>query len=182
MSAPGFTRRGTEARYDGFFVRLVEASIEVPDGSVVTREIVVHPGAVAVVAVDADGAVVMERQYRAALDENVLEIPAGKLDVPGEDPQAAARRELIEETGYDARSWARLGAFYNSPGFTDEHTTLFLATDLVEVGSHRQGVEEETMELVRLPLDSAWELIASGELVDAKSQLGLLLALRHLAG
>lgn len=166
--------------FDGYMVQLVQATVEVPDGSTVTREIVNHPGAVAVVAVDDDHQVVLERQYRAALDENLLEIPAGKRDVVDEPPLAAARRELVEEVGVDARDWVELGAFYNSPGFTDEHTTLFLATGLIEVGNDLQGPEEEAMEILRLPLASTWDLIASGELVDGKSILALLLALRHL--
>ena len=176
----GFTRHGSELVFDGHVVRLVRATVEVPDGSTVTREIVEHPGAVAVVAVDDDGTVVLERQYRAALDRNLLEIPAGKRDVAGEPPREAARRELVEETGFDARNWVKLASFYNSPGFTDEFTMLFLATGLVEVGANLQGPEEEAMEVVRVPLASTWELIASGELTDAKSILGLTLALRHL--
>ncbi len=180
MSAPGFTRRGTEVLFEGYMVQLVKATVEIPDGSTVTREIVKHPGAVGVVAVDDDRTVVLERQYRAALDENLLEIPAGKRDVADEPTRHAARRELVEETGIDARDWVELGAFYNSPGFTDEHTTLFLATGLSHVGNDLQGPEEEAMELVRVPLASTWELIASGELVDGKSILALMLALRHL--
>lgn len=179
MTVPGFTHRGSEIVFDGYLVQLVEASVEVPDGTVVTREIARHPGAVGIVALDADGSVVLERQYRAALDANVLEIPAGKLDVADEATDAAARRELLEETGLDAGTWRRLCVFYNSPGFTDEQTTLFLATELVEVGADLQGPEEEAMELVRVPLASTWDLIGSGELVDAKSILGLTMAL-HL--
>ncbi len=177
MTAPGFTRREVELLYDGYILQLGRATVEVPDGSVVAREIVRHPGAVAVVAVDDAGLVVLERQYRAALDTNLLEIPAGKRDVEDEAAEVAARRELIEETGFDAEEWCELAAFYNSPGFTDEHTTLFLATGLIEVGADLQGPEEEAMEVVRVPLASTWDLIASGELVDAKSILGLILAL-----
>ncbi len=181
MTAPGFARKSTEVLFDGYMVQLVAATIEVPDGSTVTREIVNHPGAVAVVAVDDDGTVLLERQYRAALDENLLEIPAGKRDVDGEPALEAARRELMEETGHDARDWTEIGAFYNSPGFTDEHTTLFLATGLIEVGTDLQGPEEEAMQLVRVPLETTWDLVASGELVDGKSILGLALAIRRLA-
>lgn len=160
--------------------RLVEATLRVPDGSTVTREIIRHPGAVGIVAVDASGDVVLERQYRAALDANLLEIPAGKRDVAGEPPLDAARRELVEETGLDASRWCELGTFFNSPGFADEHSLLYLAEDLEEVGHDNQGPEEEAMEIVRLPLASTWELIASGELADGKSIIGLLLALHHL--
>lgn len=180
MSAPGFEQQGERTLFDGHMIRLVEASVIVPDGSTVTREIIRHPGAVGIVAVDAGGDVVLERQYRAALDANLLEIPAGKRDVADEPPQEAARRELVEETGFDASRWTELGTFYNSPGFADEHSVLYLAQDLVEVGHDKQGPEEEAMEVVRVPLASAWDLIASGDLVDGKSIIGLLLALHHL--
>ncbi len=180
MSSPTFTRQGFEVIYDGFMVQLGTATVEAPDGSLLSREIVRHPGAVAVVAVDRDGSVILERQYRAALDSDLLEIPAGKRDVEDEPAQEAARRELIEETGVDAATWVELGSFYNSPGFTDEHTTVFLATELTEVGADLQGPEEQAMEIVRVPLRAVPELIASGELVDGKSVIGLLLARRHL--
>ena len=180
MSAAGFAHLGREVLFEGHILQLERAHIEVPDGSTVTREIIRHPGAVAVVAVDDDGSVILERQYRAALDVNILEIPAGKRDIADEPPETCARRELVEETGYDAECWEMLGEFYNSPGFTDEHTTLFLATGLREVGANLQGPEEEAMELVRLPLASLWDLVSSGELDDAKSILGLSLALHRL--
>ncbi|MBS1846758.1 MAG: NUDIX hydrolase [Actinobacteria bacterium] len=161
-------------------IRLVRATLEVPGGTTVEREIVEHPGAVSVVAVDDTGAVVLERQYRVALDTHILEIPAGKRDIAGEDPADTARRELLEETGLEATTWVQLAEFYNSPGFTDEHSTVFLATGLTQVGSDVQGPEEEAMEVVRVPIDEIPEMIARGELVDAKSIIGILLALRRL--
>lgn len=181
MSAPGFTKRGEELIFDGFMIQVVQATIEVPDGTLVTRDVVKHPGAVAVVALDeADDTVILERQYRAALDANLLEIPAGKRDVEGESTLDGARRELIEETGFDAMSWVELASFYNSAGFTDELTTVFLATGLVEVGNALEGPEEEAMEIVRIPLDDVRGLISAGELLDGPSILGLSLALDHL--
>lgn len=181
MTAAGFEQHGERLLFSGHMIRLVETTMTVPDGSTVTREIVRHPGAVGIVAIDADGRVILERQYRAALDENLLEIPAGKRDVEGEPPIETARRELIEETGLDAATWTELGTFYNSPGFADEHSTLFLAQGLVEVAHDKQGPEEEAMEIVRLPLEDAWDLIATGDLVDGKSIIGLALA-RHRLG
>lgn len=181
MTAPGFARTGDEVLFEGHTVRLVRATVRIPDGSTVTREVVEHPGAVAIVALDRrDDTVIFERQYRAALDTNLLEIPAGKRDVAGESAQEGARRELIEETGYDAAEWVELGSFYNSAGFTDEFSTLFLATELTEVGTDLEGPEEEAMEIVKIPLDRARALIASGELLDGPSILGLLLTLQHL--
>lgn len=176
-----FSRRHEEVLFDGYMIQLVRATVEIPDGSFVTREIVKHPGAVAIVALDQrDDTVILERQYRASLDTELLEIPAGKRDVAGESARDGARRELIEETGHDAATWVELGSFYNSAGFTDEMTTLFFATDLTEVGTALEGPEEEAMELVRVPLDDARSLIASGELTDGPSLLGLLLTLAHL--
>jgi ADP-ribose pyrophosphatase len=180
MSAPGFEPKGEKTLFVGHMIRLVEATLTVPDGSTVTREIIRHPGAVGIVAVDANGDVVLERQYRAALDANLLEIPAGKRDVTDEPSEDAARRELVEETGLQAGRWSELGTFYNSPGFADEHSTLFLTQDLVDVDHDKQGPEEEAMEIVRVPLASTWDLIASGDLIDGKSIIGLLLALHHL--
>lgn len=177
----GFSRIHEELLFDGYMIELVRATVRIPDGTTVTREIVKHPGAVAVVAVDArDDTVILERQYRASLDQHILEIPAGKRDVEGESALDGARRELIEETGYDATEWVELGSFYNSAGFTDETSTLFFATDLVEVGAEREGPEEEAMELVRVPLGEVRALIASGELLDGPSIIGLLLTLAHL--
>ncbi len=110
----------------------------------------------------------------------LLEIPAGKLDVEGEDPAAAAARELAEEVGLAATTWTRLGSFHNSPGFTDEHSTTYLAQGLSEVPADKQGHEEEAMTIERVPIRSVPDLIADGSLDDAKSIIGLLLALRHL--
>lgn len=180
MSVPGFVHRGERSIYRGHMIHLVEATVAVPDGSSVKREIVRHPGAVGIVAVDDRGHVVLERQYRAALDVNLLEIPAGKRDVVGEPASQTARRELIEETGYDAATWVELTQFYNSPGFADEHSTIFLAQGLQKVGHDLQGPEEEAMVIELVPLASTWDLITSGELVDGKSIIGLLLAMRYL--
>lgn len=179
MAIDGFEVTGEREIFAGHMLRLVEASVVVPGGSTVSREIVRHPGAVAVVAVDETGDVLLERQYRAALDTNLLEIPAGKLDVVGEPVEVAARRELLEETGFEAAHWTPLVSFYNSPGFADEHSTIFLAEGLNEVGHELQGPEEKAMVVERVPLASVWELITSGELVDAKSIIGLLLATHH---
>ena len=132
-------------------------------------------------AVDANGDVVLERQYRAALDANLLEIPAGKRDVADEPPEEAARRELVEETGLQAARWSELGTFYNSPGFADEHSTLFLAQDLVDVDHDKQGPEEEAMEIVRdeapaVPVSygTSFSLVRDGLLGASQNGLGIL--------
>lgn len=148
------------------------------DGSEAEREIVEHPDAVAVVALDAQGRVLMLRQYRHAVGERLLELPAGKLDVEGEDPAEAARRELQEETGYTAGRLDRLLRFHNSAGWTDEGTTLYLADNLQESGapdSFTAAHEEADMEVCWVPLDEAVSMVASGEIRDAKTIIGVLL-------
>lgn len=156
--------------------------VETPDGTVVEREVVHHPGAVAIVPLLPDGRVVLVRQYRAAVEAELLEIPAGKRDVDGEEPQITARRELAEEVGYEAEEMEELARFYQSPGFCDEHMTLYLARGLREVPTEAHGVEEEHLTIERVPLAQVNELVAAGELQDVKSIVGLLLARDHLAG
>jgi ADP-ribose pyrophosphatase len=129
-----------------------------------------------------DGRVVMVRQYRSAIDMDVLEIPAGKRDVEGEDPIVTAHRELAEEVGYEADGMDLLVEFYNSPGFCDEHSFVFLATELTPTASSAQGVEEQYMTVERHRLADVPALITAGELVDAKSIIGLCLARDALAG
>ncbi|MPZ88277.1 MAG: NUDIX domain-containing protein [Nitriliruptorales bacterium] len=153
-----------------------------PDGSVAEREIVEHPGAVAVVAVDDDGRVILLRQYRHALRDYVVEVPAGKLDEDGERPEETARRELIEEVGLDAAELTELVHFHNSSGWTDESTTVYLGTGLREASADgfAPKAEEADMEVFRLPLGEAVTMAQRGEIVDAKTLIGLLLAAARL--
>ena len=138
------------------------------------------PGAVVVVPVDDTGHVVMVRQWRVAARRALLEVPAGKRDVPGEPPELTATRELEEEVGMRAGSVRPLCEFYNSPGFCDEYTHLFLATELEERARAAVSHEEAAMTIERVALDRVDDLIAAGELVDAKSIIGLLLARQFL--
>jgi 8-oxo-dGTP pyrophosphatase MutT (NUDIX family) len=114
---------------------------------------------------------ILVRQLREAVGERLLELPAGVLDVPGEAAEAAARRELEEETGHRAASWSRVGRTFTSPGFSDEAVELFLATDAEPFGHGEEGLE-----VVLLPLDEARAAIEDGRIVDAKTIVGLLLA------
>ncbi len=164
--------------YDGHVWRVVVGEFEDPAGQTFTRDIVRSPGAVAVVALFDDQSVLLVRQYRAAFDSFVIEIPAGMRDVDGEDPQATARRELIEETGYDASSWRLLHRFFPSVGMTDAVLHVYLATELREVGRAAHGVEEEHMEVRRVPLSEAVAMVERGEINDAKATIGLLMAAR----
>ncbi|HWC32733.1 MAG TPA: NUDIX hydrolase [Actinomycetota bacterium] len=130
-----------------------------------------HPGAVAVVALTRDGAVVLVRQRREAVRETLLEVPAGILDVAGEAPQDAARRELREETGYEADVWEPLGAILSSPGFSDERVELFAAR-----GAERVTEPEEGIEVVVMAHGEALRAVRDGTIADAKSAGALLLS------
>jgi len=172
-----FHRLAEQVIHRGPLISLALATIEGPTGDRFDREIVHHPGAVSVVPVMSGGStVLMVRQYRAALDRELLEIPAGKRDVEGEPVLETARRELAEEVGMSAGSIVALAEFYNSPGFCDEHSFVFMATDLVACPPAAQGPEEEQMAIEEIALDDVAGLIADGELVDAKSIIGLCLA------
>lgn len=148
------------------------------DGSRAERDVVGHPGAVAMVAVDVDGRVLLVRQWRTAAGRAMLEVPAGTLDVHdgvAEDPDRAARRELEEETGYRATSWRKLAEFWTAPGFATELMHLYLAEGLVPADGDRLGPDEdERLELTRVTLDEGLALVDAGAIADAKSILGLL--------
>jgi ADP-ribose pyrophosphatase len=156
-------------------LELVELGVEGPDGERYLRSVVRHPGAVVAVPI-VDGDVILVRQFRAAVGRSLLEVPAGKRDVAGETPEATAARELEEEIGRSPGRLRKLAEFYNSPGFCDEYTHLFCATEL-SARPEPRGVtaEERAMSIERVPLAAAEELIAAGELIDAKSIVGLLL-------
>ncbi|HEX8026196.1 MAG TPA: NUDIX hydrolase [Candidatus Limnocylindrales bacterium] len=156
-------------------------TVEAPDGHRSTRDIAAHPGGVAMVAIDPDGNVLLVRQWRHAIGQALLEIPAGTLDRHPdgsvEEHLGAAKRELEEETGYRAASWRYLAGCYTAPGFTSELMHLYLAEDLAPAHEGRLGPDEdERLELERLPLGEAIALAQRGELHDAKSIVGLLLA------
>lgn len=175
----------TRVAHEGALSRVRVDQVRMPDGEVAAREIVEHPGAVGIVPIDDDGRVVLVRQYRVALGSYQVEIPAGKLDVSGEAEADAARRELIEEVGLDARDWTQLTAFHNSAGWTDEVTTVYLATGLTEADTPEgfaAKAEESDMEVLRLPLAEAVARVQRGELTDAKTVIGLLLAAGALDG
>ena len=133
-----------------------------------------------VVAVDDDGLAVLVRQYRAALDQWLLELPAGKLDVDGEDPMRCAQRELAEEVGLAAEHWEPLATFHHSPGFCDELGRVYLARGLSAVADSRQGIEEAHLAVERWPVADATRLVADGVVHDAKTVIGLLLARERL--
>jgi ADP-ribose pyrophosphatase len=149
------------------------------DGVGFEREVVTHPGAVAVLAVDDDDLVVLLVQFRATTGRRIIEMPAGTLDVEDEDPLSAARRELIEEAGVEAEQLSELGSFLNSPGYSTQLTTLYLAEGLREVGRAPMGIEETEMDVVRIPLAEALAMVEGGQISDAGTVLGLLLLARR---
>jgi 8-oxo-dGDP phosphatase len=154
----------SEVVYDGFSTVRVDR-VRMPDGEVAEREVVEHTDAVGVVPLDAEGRVVLLRQYRHPVGETVLEIPAGKLDVDGEPREDAAARELLEETGLAADGLVELVTFTNSSGWTDEVTTVYLAR-VVRPGDVPEDftatAEEADMEVVRMPLDEAVAMARRG--------------------
>jgi ADP-ribose pyrophosphatase len=164
-----FERVGREEVWSGRIASVRNDRFRHADGEVVDREIVSHPGAVAVVAHDGEH-IWLVKQPREAVQDYLLELPAGKLDEEGEDALGTAKRELAEEIGKAAKTWTHLTTFYASPGFSDEEIHVYLATDLYDEQLHTD--ENERIEIVKVPLGELDDLIRSN--VDAKSLVGLL--------
>jgi ADP-ribose pyrophosphatase len=162
--------------FSGRAVRLRVDTVQILSGRQTTREVVEHSDCVAIVAIDGDDNVLLVKQYRQAIDKELLEIPAGGIDA-GEDAEGAVRREMREETGFLPRRIARLGGFYSSPGFCTEYLHLYLALDLVS--SPLQAEDTEIIKLVRVPTSQISELLSSGQICDAKSIAGLLTYLQY---
>lgn len=171
-----FRKLAEEVAFRGTLVTAARATFADPSGATFERDVVHHPGAVAVVPVLGGDRVLMVRQFRAAVGRDLLEVPAGKRDVDGEPVEATAHRELAEEVGMAAGRLELLCEFYNSPGFCDEHSFLFMARDLRECTSSAQGVEEEHMTVEAVSLADVPAMIADRRITDAKSIIGLLLA------
>ena len=167
-----FERIGAEVKWEGTIVTVGTERFRHADGHEVSREKVWHPGAVGIVALD-DTHVWLTRQPREAVGATAsLEIPAGKLDVPGESPLQTGKRELAEEIGKRADRWEEIFAFYTSPGFSDERVWLFLATGLGDADGPHEADEDERIEVVPWALDRLDDAIAQCE--DSKSLIALL--------
>ena len=171
--------------HEGYYLTFRIDTIERADGSRSERDLVGHPGAVAIVAIDREDNVLLVHQWRTATSSLLVEIPAGTLDTDEssgktEDPDLAARRELEEETGYRAGSWQKLAEFWTAPGFASERMHVYLATDLTPADpDERLGPDEdEHLRLERRPFAAAIDAIDQGEIADAKSIAGLLWAER----
>lgn len=180
MSRPtGFTRLGEEERARGYAFTVVKARFRGPDGTEFERDIIRHVGAVAVVPLHDDGSVTLVRQYRASLDHDLLELPAGVSDVSGEPDARTAAREMAEEAGLAAASLEHLVTIHIAPGMSDERIALFLGRDLTTVADDRQGEEEQAMTVERVALREAIAMIGDGRITDAKTVIGLLLTERR---
>jgi len=179
MDRDGHETIERETIFEGKVVRLYLDKVLLPNGKEAEREVVLHWGAVGMVALDDEENVYLVRQYRHPVGEELIEIPAGKLD-PGEEPLDCARRELMEEIGYSADEWRELTSFYTSPGFSDEMLHLFLARDLKEGVADPE--EDEFLEIMHMPLQEALAMVARGEIRDSKTIVGLALCNMYIHG
>ena len=166
----------SEIKFDGKLIKVTYDIAEV-NGKEAWREVVHHPGASAVVAIDEDNRIIMEKQFRYALNDYLLEIPAGKLDA-GEDPLVCAKRELEEETGIIASEWISLGTIATSPGFCNEVIHLYVAKGLSKGEIHWD--EDEYVEVERYTFDELLQRIKEEKIKDSKSLSALLLAMPYI--
>lgn len=162
-----------EILYKGRIFTIEHHIVSLPNGKQSTRDIVLHNGAVCILAVK-NGHILFVRQYRKAVEKHVLEIPAGKLDSQWENPLEAAKRELEEETNFRSKKWTKIVTFYPSPGYCQEALHLYQADDVEEVLEDALPADEdEFLEIVWIELDEALKMIQQGEIVDAKTIIAL---------
>ena len=162
------TEHTVESRtlFEGHIVKLTLDRARLPDGTLVDREVVYHPGGVAILALDEGENVALVRQYRYPMRQLLLELPAGKLD-PGEDPRLAAARELSEETGLEAAEWTDLGEILASPGFCTERLHMYLARGLTHREQHLD--KDEFLDVVTVPFRQLVDQVMDGTITDAKT-------------
>ena len=159
--------------FKGNVISLKVDDVTLPNGATSRREIINHPGAVAVIAVTTDNRLILVEQYRKALERSIIEIPAGKLE-PGEAPELTARRELEEETGYGCNELTYLQTFATSPGFADEVIHLFIARGLYKIENAAVADEDEFVELLEVTLEEAEQMVAEQKIYDAKTAFAVL--------
>lgn len=159
--------------HTGAVVDFCQLVISDGDGNRFERDVIRHPGAVSIIPFDGTN-VTLVRQYRAAIDADLYEIPAGKRDVSGEAPEITARRELAEEVGLEAAEIDLLVNMHHSPGFCDEYGFIFVARGLSPVPADREGPEEQAMTLHTMSLDDAISMCLDGRITDSKSMIGLM--------
>ena len=166
------TKTGRTKIFDGVILHVVRDDITLPNGAPATREVILHNGAVCVVALTDKNEVIMERQFRYPFDDVLWEIPAGKLNDGETDPLAAIKRELKEETGYTAESYRLIGTYYPSPAILAEKIYMYVATGLSE--GERELDEDEFLDVEKLPLDTVVDMILNGDIPDGKTQAAVL--------
>ena len=171
----------SEERFSGHIIGVRTDTIRMPDGGSGDRDVVVHPGAVGAVALDDDLRVLLIRQYRHAVGGYLWEVPAGIRDVDGEDPEETARRELHEETGWEARDWSHLATIHSTPGGSTERYEIYLARDVSEAAERPEvHFEEQDLEVRWLPLAEACEWVLDGRITNSMCAIGVLAAARRL--
>ncbi|GAA0416370.1 MAG: NUDIX hydrolase [Bacillota bacterium] len=163
----------SEVIYDGKVVHLKVDDVVLPDGKTAKREIIDHPGAVAIIPITKDNKIVFVEQYRKPLEKSLIEIPAGKLEV-GEDPEETAIRELEEETGYTTKDLSFVTSFYTSPGFANERMYIYITDTLELVDQPIAGDEDEFISIRKLTLEEAKQLVEQEEIHDAKTNYAIL--------
>lgn len=167
----------SEILAQGRLLTVKRDTVRLPNGNISHREYVMHPGAVVIVPLLADGKVVLERQYRHPLQQEFIELPAGKID-PGEDVLKTGQRELFEETGYTARDWIKLGVQHPCIGYSNEVIHIYLANGLV-AGEHQRD-DDEMLEVFDLKLEDSLVMIQRGEITDSKTIAALFMTQLYL--
>ena len=167
--------------YSGRLLQVHKRQVRLPDGRTTSREMIVHPGAAAMVVLDAEHGTLLERQWRSPMDRAFWEIPAGKID-KGEDPFETAVRELQEETGLVASRWVELGTIHNAIGYSNERIVIYLAQDIKPAENGQKLDEGEFLTLQRLSFEQALEMTRTGEITDVKTLVGLAWARDYLDG
>ena len=158
----------TEVKFKGRIISLQVDEVELPNGKTSNREIIKHPGAVAVIAITKDKKIILVEQFRKALERSIIEIPAGKIEI-GEAPEITALRELEEETGYGCAKMELLTSFYTSPGFADEIVHMYVAHGLQKIEQPAETDDDEFVELMELTLEEAVQYESEGKIKDAKT-------------
>lgn len=165
--------------YDGKVISLRVDEVTLPNGKTSKRELIKHPGAVAILPITAEGKIVFVEQYRKALERSLIETPAGKLE-PGEKPEVTARRELEEETGYSCETLTHIQSFATSPGFADEIIHVYVAEGLAKIKNPAALDEDEFVEIIEATIEEAEEMMRTGQIFDAKTAYSVLWAKEYL--
>ncbi|GIO22539.1 NUDIX hydrolase [Oceanobacillus sp. J11TS1] len=159
--------------FSGKIIDLQVDEVKLPNGETAERELVYHPGAVAIIPITEDNKIVLVEQYRKPLERTLIEIPAGKLE-KNENPLTAAVRELEEETGYTTTNLSQVTSFYTSPGFANEKVYVYITNDLIKMENPPAGDDDEFVQIMEVTLDEAKDLVEEGRIQDAKTNYAIL--------